>query len=349
MMAPEYSPTEIYDKLWKENEKKDPLAKVKDNPVDSDRDQIAAEISSAYYSSATWIYEFAWGGSFHFARLYHKMGFGACSVLHEMNLFAKLNLPLTEEKWLDVGCGIGGPMRQAIRAGNKKITVFGVNNNKFQINRCKELNSKLGLSERAVLLNCDFSSIKLNDNMIDKAYSIEATCHASDLLIPYKEIYRVLKPGGLFACYEWVVTENYDPNNQKMRKNLVSIQEGCSLIKLHTIEECKNALLKAGFEILEIQDLADSDTFDPKIERPWYASLTFERNIPVYDTLVRVFMRQLNNFLIILLSILERIGLIKPGIAKILEYLNRGGDGLSQSGRMNIYTPMFYFLARKNH
>ena len=31
----------------------------------------------------------------------------------------------------------------------------------------------------------------------------------------YTEIARVLKPGGLFASYEWVATKKYDPKNAR--------------------------------------------------------------------------------------------------------------------------------------
>lgn len=33
----------------------------------------------------------------------------------------------------------------------------------------------------------------------------------------YGEIYRVLKPGSVFACYEWCLTDKYDPSNEKHR------------------------------------------------------------------------------------------------------------------------------------
>jgi ubiquinone/menaquinone biosynthesis C-methylase UbiE len=44
------------------------------------------------------------------------------------------------------------------------------------------------------------------DNTYDAAYQIEATCHAPDYVGVYKEILRVLKPGGVFAGYEWCMT-----------------------------------------------------------------------------------------------------------------------------------------------
>lgn len=33
----------------------------------------------------------------------------------------------------------------------------------------------------------------------------------------YSEIYRVLKPGCVFACYEWCLTDKFDASNDKHR------------------------------------------------------------------------------------------------------------------------------------
>lgn len=34
----------------------------------------------------------------------------------------------------------------------------------------------------------------------------------------YGEIYRVLKPGSVFACYEWCLTDKYQASNERHRK-----------------------------------------------------------------------------------------------------------------------------------
>jgi len=60
--------------------------------------------------------------------------------------------------------------------------------------------------------------MEYSDNRFDKAYAIEATCHSSDLTKVYSEIYRVLKPGGLFVCCEWIMTDKYDKNDAYHRK-----------------------------------------------------------------------------------------------------------------------------------
>jgi sterol 24-C-methyltransferase len=56
-------------------------------------------------------------------------------------------------------------------------------------------------------------------------YSVEATCHAPDKVGVYSELFRVLKPGGLYATYEWVVTESFDendPDHVKIKKGTLT-------------------------------------------------------------------------------------------------------------------------------
>ncbi len=57
----------------------------------------------------------------------------------------------------------------------------------------------------------------LCQRQFDAAYAIEATCHAPDRVGVYSEIYRVLKPGAIFACYEWCMTDLYESGNPGAR------------------------------------------------------------------------------------------------------------------------------------
>jgi hypothetical protein len=50
----------------------------------------------------------------------------------------------------------------------------------------------------------------IQQESFDGVYAIEATCHAPERRGVYGEIMKVLKPGGVFACYEWCLTDEYD-------------------------------------------------------------------------------------------------------------------------------------------
>ena len=64
--------------------------------------------------------------------------------------------------------------------------------------------------------------IPVAEASFDAAYQIEATAHAPDKEGAFAEIWRVLRPGGMFGGYEWCVTSGYnaeDPDHQEIKKD----------------------------------------------------------------------------------------------------------------------------------
>lgn len=72
------------------------------------------------------------------------------------------------------------------------------------------------------------------DNSFDGAYALEATCHAKNPEDVYREVYRVLKPGGVFVDVTWIMTDNYDPSDPKH----LEIKNGIMVRPSHTSEHC---------------------------------------------------------------------------------------------------------------
>ena len=85
----------------------------------------------------------------------------------------------------------------------------------------------IGAYRVILFIQGDYHNIEHSDNYFDKAYALEATCHSADLIKVYSEIYRVLKPGGLFVCCEWIMTEEYDSTNAYHRKLKDDILVSC--------------------------------------------------------------------------------------------------------------------------
>ena len=59
-------------------------------------------------------------------------------------------------------------------------------------------------------------------------YAIEATCHAPSLEGIYREVYKCLKPGGVFGFYEWNMTDAWDASNPEHK----DIAHGIEVSKL---------------------------------------------------------------------------------------------------------------------
>lgn len=58
---------------------------------------------------------------------------------------------------LDVGCGVGGPAREIARFAD--VTIVGVNNNDFQIQRATKYTAAAGLSEQLSFAKGDFMGL----------------------------------------------------------------------------------------------------------------------------------------------------------------------------------------------
>ena len=83
----------------------------------------------------------------------------------------KLNLK-PGEKCLDVGCGVGGPMREIAKFSG--ATVIGLNNNEYQVARNQILSERLELDNICYAVKGDFHHMPFQDNYFDKAYAVEA-------------------------------------------------------------------------------------------------------------------------------------------------------------------------------
>ncbi|KAJ6846576.1 cycloartenol-C-24-methyltransferase 1 isoform X1 [Iris pallida] len=229
-----------------------------------------SDMVNKYYDLATSFYEFGWGESFHFAHSQlcpcRWQGESLRESIKRHEHFLALQLGLKSAmKVLDVGCGIGGPLREIARFSSTSIT--GLNNNEYQISRGEELNRIAGLSQTCNFVKADFMKMPFSDSTFDAIYAIEATCHAPDAVGCYKEIYRVLKPGQCFAAYEWCMTKHYDPKNQEHQKLKAEIELGNGLPDVRTTDQCLEALKLAGFEVVMEKDLA----LDSPV--PWYLPL----------------------------------------------------------------------------
>jgi sterol 24-C-methyltransferase len=183
-----------------------------------------------YYDLVTDFYEFGWGQSFHFAPRFKGESLRASITRHERYLAQVLELR-PGMKVLDVGCGVGGPMREI--ASFSGASIIGVNNNEYQVDRGRRQTAKAGLSHIAEFLQADFMKIPVPDGEYDAVYAIEAICHAPDKVAHFRELYRTMKSGAHLAGYEWCMTDRFDADNREQRAIKECIEECTSGPGLH--------------------------------------------------------------------------------------------------------------------
>jgi sterol 24-C-methyltransferase len=288
-----------------------------------------------YYDLVTDFYEFGWGQSFHFAPRFKGESLRASIARHEHHLARVLELRPGMDV-LDVGCGVGGPMREIARYSGAHV--LGVNNNDYQIHRGRRQTEKAGLSHIAEFLKADFMKIPVPDRSYDAVFAIEATCHAPDRPALFGELNRVMKNGAHFAGYEWCMTGRFDPENPEQRDIKQCIEEGDALPDLGSMSDVLDACTSAGFEVLESRDMAETSDS----ETPWYLPLAGRFSISGFKhTKSGRFLTQK------LVQVLEATRVAPQGSSAVSAFLNRTAAALVKGGETGIFTPMFYFHVRK--
>ena len=287
-----------------------------------------------YYDLVTDFYEFGWGESFHFAPRQRGESFKASMLRHQHFLGDRLSLKPGMQV-LDVGCGVGGPMGNLARRYGAGFT--GINNNAYQVERAKVHTRDVRSLCR--FIHGDYMQVPESGGSYDAAFAIESLPHAPDKTAVFREILRVLRPGACFAGYEWCVTDGFDPRDAEHQRIRKDIMMGNGLPDIASPEEIADAARSAGFEVLEARDLAPES--DP--ETPWYRALQ-GRDLTLMSIPRTPAGRALTN---LTLRVAERLRVVPEGTAMVSTILNRGADALVEGGVHGIFTPMFFFLARK--
>jgi sterol 24-C-methyltransferase len=304
--------------------------------IDIRKDKYA-EMVNSFYNLVTDFYEWGWGQSFHFGPRFHNEGFIESIKRAEYYLCSRLGMQ-AGHKVLDVGCGVGGPMRNmALFSG---ANIEGITINHYQVKIGNKYNESNGLAHLCHLNQGDFQNLPFPDNHFDRAFEIEATCHSPDRVVTFGGINRVLKQGGLFAGYEWVVTENYNPDNKNHVRIKEGIEVGNGLPTLATPEHIVDCLEKAGFEVLDSFD-ANRGVHNAN-EIAWYEPLngSFSPSGFRMTWIGRLCTHSM-------VWTLELLRIAPTGSTRVSALLNATAIDLCDGGKDAIFTPSFFFLAKK--
>jgi len=256
---------------------------------------------------------------------------------HEYYLALKLGLK-PGMKCADLGCGVGGPMRNISRFSG--ATIVGVNNSDYQVKICNKHTQNESLTKLVSIVKADYMHQPFEDASFDAAYQIEATCHAPDLAACFAEFYRILKPGSLYAGYEWLMTKNYDPKNARHNAIKQGVEQGNGIPNLRGYKDVLEALKTAGFILLESEDRAPYPC--PTNQQTWFKPLGGDMS---WENLRS---SKAGRFVTSALTwVLEAVWIAPKGTYKVQQMLTATADDLVAGGQLGIFTPCYFFLARK--
>ena len=297
------------------------------------------ETVEEYYDLCSELMEFGWGESLHFAPLSPRESLEESKIRHQRLMIAKLDLHKGMNV-VDVGCGIGGPMRRVVREAG--VRVVGVNTSKVQLDKAKSLNAEAGLDHMVDYLECSFMDMgTVPDDTFDRGYAIESTCHAPDKVGAFTEIHRVLKPGALLWGQEMCMTDRFDPHDKGHRAIKQELMRGIALADIATTDQVDRDLRAAGFEVLEG---VDRGMVDDDQTTPWYQPMETPHKIRA-GALYRVPVGR--RAIGMALKAAEALRIFPKGSAGVARLLDRTADAYVAGGRAGIFTPLYCFLARK--
>jgi len=151
---------------------------------------------------------------------------------------------------LDVGCG-GGKTVNKLAQLAPQGKVYAIDYSTDMVKFSKRINKTLIAQNRVEIIKGSVEKINFEDDFFDLVTAIETYYFWSNLAVAFKEIYRVLKPGGKLLLINELL---YGVTPEKI------IEE--THVKLFTLEKIQCLLQAAGF--IDVQAFTEA-------ESPWNA------------------------------------------------------------------------------
>jgi len=151
---------------------------------------------------------------------------------------------------LDLGCGKGRVAHHMMHYTGGKVT--GMNIDESQLRNAMQFALDYDLwPHRLNFMYGSFNGkLPFDDESLDFCYEIGAFTYLIDKVAVFREIYRVLRPGGAFCYNDWTLLEGYNPNDSKRVSDLLKIKKFSGLIELHDPKELAAIAKQVGFEVI---------------------------------------------------------------------------------------------------
>ena len=161
-----------------------------------------------------------------------------------------------DQRWLDIGCGLGGPARTL--AAEFGCEVVGLDIVAEFCTAAAMLTEWVGLTDRVTFREGDMRSLPFGDEEFDGVITQHTAMNVADKTALFGEVRRVLKPSGGILVYE-VCSGRDEPLHYP-----VPWAGGAELNHLVSADELRDLVIGAGFTEHHFEDVTRKalDWFD---------------------------------------------------------------------------------------
>ena len=207
-------------------------------------------------------YRFFLGGTRHFG--YYRPGtkwpFPINGALRKMedHLFDSLGLQ-PHAKVLDAGCGVG---HVAMHLARKRLSVQGIDVVSKHLKWARQGIRANGLDKDVTVRLMDYQHLDgLADASFDGVYTMETLVHAMYPERALAEFFRVMKPGGSLALYEYDHPDFFSKDiPEDLRNSMIQVNTRASMPAnvVFVQGELQLMLERQGFRDVVVQDLTEN-------------------------------------------------------------------------------------------
>lgn len=195
-------------------------------PIKTNNSSLVEEMNNEYNEISTEIIQFLYGPGF--------LSQGGSSAVDRMFR----GMRLRDKDMLDIGCGLGGvDAYLAQKHPGSRIT--GIDPVERMIKQAQQRTQEKKLDTNLKYVYTPKLPYPFKENSFDIAFSKEALLHCNDKESLFKEVFRVLKPGGFLIIVDWLFSERAEEETTTLF-NIPTFSPA-------TTKEYKQYLRKAGF------------------------------------------------------------------------------------------------------
>lgn len=152
---------------------------------------------------------------------------------------------------LDAGCGVGGSAIWLAKTYGTRV--LGISTAPLHIEAARRNAIQKGVANLVSFEIKDYTDTGFPENTFDVVWAIESFCHAPDKATLFREVWRILKPGGRL-----VVADGFQarmPRDARERRMVETFTHGLAIYSFQTWDQYQPLLDGIGFRNIRRWDM----------------------------------------------------------------------------------------------